>query len=68
MSIEVGARVTWHHGKSKPDKGTRVPPRVANCIVVEVVKDGRVRIRLPESFESREVKVLLADLEDPESP
>jgi hypothetical protein len=67
MSIEVGARVTWRHGKSKPDKkGTRVPRGVANCIVIELAEDGRARIRLPESFESREVKVLLADLEDVE--
>jgi hypothetical protein len=65
MSIEVGAKVTWHHGKSKPDKkGTRVPHGVANCIVIELAEDGRARIRLPESFERREVKVLLADLED----
>ena len=64
MSIEVGAKVTWRHGKSKPDRiGRRVPHGVANCIVVELAEDGRARIRLPESFESQEVKVLLADLE-----
>jgi hypothetical protein len=67
MSIEVGTTVTWRHGKSKPDKkGTRVPHGVANCMVVELIEDGRARIRLPESLESQEIKVLLADLEDVE--
>jgi hypothetical protein len=67
MAIEVGARVTWRHGKSKPDKeGTPVHRGVANCMIVELIEHGRARIRLPESFESREVKVLLADLEDAE--
>ena len=68
MSIEVGAKVTWHHGKSKPDKkGMQVPPHgLANCIVIEVAEDGRARIRLPASFDNREVKVLLADLESVE--
>ena len=59
MAIEVGAKVTWRHGKSKPDnEGTPVPRGVANCMVVELIEDGRVRIRLPESFESREVNAV----------
>jgi hypothetical protein len=68
MSIGVGAKVTWHHGKSKPDtKGSQVPPHgLANCTVIEVAEDGRARIRLPASFGNREVKVLLADLESVE--
>ena len=64
MSIGVGAKVTWHHGKSSNKKGTQVPPHgLANCTVIEVAEDGRARIRLPASFDNREVKVLLADLE-----
>jgi hypothetical protein len=67
MSIEVGAKVTWQHGKSKPGKkGTRVPNRVANCTVIELAEGGRARIRLPPNFDSQEVKVLLADLEGAE--
>jgi hypothetical protein len=68
MSIGVGAKVTWHHGKSKSnEKGTQVLPHgVANCTVIELAEDGRARIRLPASFENREVKVLLADLESVE--
>ena len=67
MSIGVGAKVTWHHGKSKPDKkGTQAPQGVANCIVIGLGEDGRARIRLPASFDNREVKVLLADLESVE--
>jgi hypothetical protein len=67
MSIGVGAKVTWHHGKSKPNKkATQAPPGLANCTVIEVAEDGRARIRLPASFDNREVKVLLADLESVE--
>jgi 3'-phosphoadenosine 5'-phosphosulfate sulfotransferase len=64
MVIEVGAKVTWRHGKSKPDKkGARVRNAVANCIVVELTEDGRARIRLPDNFGNQEVKVSVADLE-----
>ena len=66
MSIGVGAKVTWHHGKSKPTKGTQAPQGVANCIVIGLGEDGRARIRLPASFDNREIKVLLADLESVE--
>jgi hypothetical protein len=66
VSIEVGAKVTWRHGKSKTGKkGVRVPYGVANCIIIELAEDGRVRIRLPESFGNQQVKVLVADLEEP---
>jgi hypothetical protein len=39
---------------------------VANCTVIELAEagDDRARIRLPPNFDSQEVKVLLADLED----
>jgi hypothetical protein len=67
MSIKVGAKVTWHHGKSKPEKKeTRVPHGVANCIVIELAEDGRARIRLPPSLDNREIRVPLADLEGAE--
>jgi hypothetical protein len=64
MVIEVGAKVTWRHGKSKPGKnGSRLRHGVANCTVIELSEDGRARIRLPESFGNQEVKVSVADLE-----
>jgi hypothetical protein len=69
MSIKVGAKVTWRHGKSKPGgEGVRVSSGVANCTVIErdAADDGRARIRLPPIFGNQEVKVLLADLEDAE--
>jgi hypothetical protein len=67
MSIEVGAKVTWRHGKSKPvQKATRVSNGVTNCTVIELTADGRARIRLPASFGNQDVKVALADLEDAE--
>jgi hypothetical protein len=67
MSIEVGAKVTWRHGKSKPRKiETRVPKGVANCTIIELAEGGRARIQLPPNFDSQEVKVLLADLEGAE--
>jgi hypothetical protein len=67
MSIEVGAKVTWRHGKSKPGKkGTRVPGGVTNCTIIELAEGGRARIQLPPNFDSQEVKVLIADLEGAE--
>lgn len=65
MAIEVGAKVTWRHGKSKPGrKAARAPNPVANCIVIDSSEDGRARIQLPESFGNRVIKVPLVDLEE----
>lgn len=65
MSIEVGAKVTWRHRKSKlVQKVSQLPTGVANCTVIELTADGRARIRLPASFGNQNVKVALADLED----
>lgn len=66
MVIRLGSTVTWRHGgsKARKEKGRGV----ANCTVVELADagEGRARIRLPPTFDSQEVKVLLADLEDAE--
>ena len=66
MLIKVGSTVTWRHGSSKTRKDRAKPMGVANCTVIELAGagDGRARIRLPPNFDSQEVKVLLADLED----
>jgi hypothetical protein len=51
MAIEVGAKVTWRHGRSRPGRtGAQVWNAVPKCIVIELSEDGRARIRLPESF------------------
>jgi hypothetical protein len=41
---------------------------VANCTVIELAEEvgdgGRARIRLPPHFDSQEIKVLIAELEE----